>query len=201
MKRILIIVAILLSSNCSQDIGRKEKKKPADIPISVEPIQIPEELKPEPTPEPSPTPTPEPTPEPTVEPTPPPPTPTETFFKNSSGHWLGRCFPKEDGKTSWMPGIDIFKDKFVYLSYWYPNVNDCTGPASPNDGDPKVYELEFTREKDGWFQMKGNCKTAGKCSGQKYILAKFDKSLYVKELKDETTFEGNQTIYPNGPAR
>jgi hypothetical protein len=204
MKRLLILGFVVFG--CGQDIGRKKDKEPlTPIPISVDPITDP---TPTPTPsatptvEPSPTPTPTPTPTTEPKPTPTPnPKPSEVFLEQSWGRWIGRCFPKDDGKTSWMGGIEIFKDKFVYLSFWYPNVNNCSGPASPNDGDPKVYELEFIREKDGgWFQLKGNCKS-GKCSGQKYIMARLDKYLYVKETKDESTTDGTETIYPNGPGR
>lgn len=213
--KVLFIVSLALLAACGQDLGRKKKDSPT--PISVEPIQDDPSPTPtadptptpttEPTPAPTPTPTPTPKPEPTPTPIPSPspePTPTpsaeQVWMDRTWGRWIGTCTTNPD-KTSWMPGIEIKKDHFVFLTFYYPKVQNCTGGASPNDGDPKRYELEWLKKKnEGWFLLKGKCQS-DKCSGQKYLMVKNDRVLSVKEVKDENSTDGNTATFPNGPGR
>lgn len=191
MKKVLI--GALALSACGTDLGRKKKKENFTAVVQpVEEIPIPKE---EPKPEPKPDPQPEPKPDPNVDVT--------AFMDKTNGRWLASCLADQDKKTSQVIGIDIHKSDFAFLIFKYPDNNtDCHGGASPNDGMPVIYSLDFIKlQKDGWFLFKGSCRSGG-CSGSKLFMVKNDRFLYVREVKDESnTNEGTTMIYSNGPSR
>jgi hypothetical protein len=128
----------------------------------------------------------------------------DAFLKKIEGRWRSKCTKDEGGKSSHFFGIEFKEKTWLTLIFLYPGNSKCLGPASPNDGKPRTYQLKLQAQNDGLFFMTGPCVAPdNNCVGINSIRLKHDggvltvfkyagKSLWFPEGKKEL-------IYPEGP--